>query len=425
MIKNKKNRPKKRRKRRNILFTRKDKRETGQQGNAYKTIYPNCDLWSDIGDVCLLRVFFALKPWMQQWFAGNAKTVMIPEDEQAAEDSEKNQEGKEDPALDAESYEEMTAGLNERVKEARKSIVSVSSVSEKADWDGEMTGILQSVTGVIAGDNGREFLIIADSSICTGASAWRVTISDGKSFDAALKKVDNNRKIAVFGIGKHVVDEDDSGLIKVAVLGNSKKVAQGDAVIALGNIFGYADGMSYGVVSASNYKATFFDGECAVIATDIPAEKQGTGMLFNMDGEVVGMISSSVWNDTGKNVVNAYGISDLKPIIELLINGKSVPYIGIYGTTVTEQLAEEHKMPSGIYVADVDPDSPAMAAGIQIGDIICEASGEEIKDIAAYQNIVIGSSVGETMEFVGKRLGSDGYVNIKFSVVTTEKEEVK
>ena len=38
-----------------------------------------------------------------------------------------------------------------------------------------------------------------------------------KSFDAALKKVDNNRKIAVFGIGKHVVDEDDSGLIKVAV----------------------------------------------------------------------------------------------------------------------------------------------------------------------------------------------------------------
>lgn len=35
---------------------------------------------------------------MQQWFAGNAKTVMIPEDEQAAEDSEKNQEGKEDPA---------------------------------------------------------------------------------------------------------------------------------------------------------------------------------------------------------------------------------------------------------------------------------------------------------------------------------------
>lgn len=48
---------------------------------------------------------------MQQWFAGNAKTVMIPEDEQAVEDSEKNQEEKKIPPLDAESYEEMTAGL--------------------------------------------------------------------------------------------------------------------------------------------------------------------------------------------------------------------------------------------------------------------------------------------------------------------------
>lgn len=367
--------------------------------------------------------FFALKPWMQKWFAGNTKTVTITEDEQSAEDPAENEAGNEqNPALDAESYEEMTAGLNERVKEARKSIVSVSAVSEKEEWNGEMTGILQSVAGVITGDNGQEFLIIADSSICTEASAWKVTISNGKSFDAVLKKLDNNRKIAVFGIGKNVVDEADRRSVKVAVLGNSNIVTQGDAVIALGNMFGYADGMSYGIVSASNYKVSFFDGECEVIATDIPAEEQGTGVLFNMDGEVIGLISASVWNGARKNVVNAYGISDLKPIIELLINGKSVPYIGIHGTTVTAQISEEHKMPCGIYVVDVDPDSPAMAAGIQIGDIICKAEGEDVKNIAAYQNIVTGSSVGETLKFVGKRLGSDGYVDIEFSVVTGEKE---
>ncbi len=79
-------------------------------------------------------------------------------------------------------------------------------------------------------------------------------------------------------------------------------------------------------------------------------------------------------------------------------------------------MQKNYKMPSGIYVADVDPDSPAMVAGIQIGDIICEASGEEIKDIAAYQNIVIGSSVGENDGVCRKTARSDGYVNIKFSV---------
>ena len=40
-----------------------------------------------------------------------------------------------------------------------------------------------------------------------------------------------------------------------------------------------------------------------MIATDIPAEEQGTGMLFNMDGEVVGMISSSVWNAHRKKML--------------------------------------------------------------------------------------------------------------------------
>ena len=72
-------------------------------------------------------------------------------------------------------------------------------------------------------------------------------------------------------------------------------------------------------------------------------------------------------------------------------------------------------------MADVDPDSPAMAAGIQTGDIICQAAGEKVTDLSAYQTIVIDSSVGETMELVGKRLGADGYVDVDFSVVTEEK----
>ena len=67
-----------------------------------------------------------------------------------------------------------------------------------------MTGILQSVTGVIAGDNGqgifdyRRQFDLHRRFLESDNFRW-------KSFDAALKKVDNNRKIAVFGIGKHVV----------------------------------------------------------------------------------------------------------------------------------------------------------------------------------------------------------------------------
>ena len=103
-----------------FFFTRKDKK--GKQGSRETLIkqFIRIAIYGLILGMFACLGFFALKPWMQQWFAGNAKTVMIPEDEQAAEDSEKNQEGKEDPALDAESYEEMTPVEVNVIKRTRK-----------------------------------------------------------------------------------------------------------------------------------------------------------------------------------------------------------------------------------------------------------------------------------------------------------------
>ena len=138
-------------------------------------------------------------------------------------------------------------------------------------------------------------------------------------------------------------------------------------MIALGNTLGYEDGVSYGIISSTEYQQKFRDGECGVIGTDISGSDGATGILFNMDGEVIGMISDDIWEDKGDHTVNAYAISDLKSRIQLMANGESVPYIGIYGTTVTGELQQNEGMPSGLYVIEVDPDSPAMAAGIQSG----------------------------------------------------------
>ena len=187
-------------------------------------------------------------------------------------------------------------------------------------------------------------------------------------------------------------------------------------------MFGYADGMGYGVVSSTDYKEAFFDGECDILATNIPAESQGTGVLFNMAGEVIGLIPQTVWNDTESSMVNAYAISDLKPIIELLANGESVPYIGIYGTTVTAQLKEEQGMPGGVYVVDVDPDSPAMEAGIQSGDIIYAVGDENVVNIRSYQSAVLKTREGQQITFVGRRIGAEGYVDVDFTVTVGSKK---
>ena len=285
-----------------------------------------------------------------------------------------------------------------------------------------MTGISTGAAGVITADNGQELLILADDFVCEDASEWTVTFQDGKEYRASLKKRDRNSGLAIFSVPHGEIKDSTWSAIKVSVLGNSNLVKQGDTVMALGNLFGYADGMGYGTVNTTDYKTTFFDGECGILTTNIPAEEQGTGVLFNMEGQVVGLIPESVWDNNESSMANAYAISDLKPIIEFLANGESVPYIGVYGTTVTSELKEEQGMPGGVYVVDVDPDSPAMAAGIQSGDIIYAIGNKNVMNIGSYQNTVLKMQTGQQITVEGRRIGAEGYVDVEFTVTVGSKE---
>lgn len=367
--------------------------------------------------------FFALKPWIQDVFRGDLETVSIPEDEEPQEEQTEDAEAEQpDPVLDTESYEQIMASMNERAQEARKGIVYVEPAQASENWDARLTGISEGVTGVITADNGQELLILADNSVCGDVQEWTVTFQDASTYTASLKKHDINNGLAIFSVPRGDITDATWAAIKVSVLGNSNLVKQGDVVMALGDMFGYADGIDYGIVSSTGYKESFYDGECDVISTDIPLDANGSGVLFNIEGEVIGMISPSIWEDRETGVVNAYAISDLKSVIELLANGESVPYIGIYGTTVTHELQETQGMPAGIYVVDVDPDSPAMAAGIQSGDIICRVDGEDVTSIGTYQQAVLETDTGDMIRLVGQRLGTDGYVDVNFDVTVGSNE---
>lgn len=368
--------------------------------------------------------FFALKPWAEQVFQGDPETVTIPEDEEPSEEEQKAEEEKTqetEQKLDSLSYEEMLASIYSLAGEAKKSVATVSRASGNADWTDETTGIEASAAGIVTADNGQELLIFAPDSVCSDAKSWTVTFSDGSQYTASLKMRDRNRCLAVFSVPRREISTSTWSSVKVAVLGNSNLVQQGDPVIALGNTFNYADGIGYGIISSTDYKETFYDGECDILATDISAASGGSGVLFNLEGEVIGLIMSSIWEDGETNTANAYAISDLKSVIELMANGQKVPYIGVYATTVTSRLKEDQGMPEGIYVIDVDPDSPAMAAGIQSGDIICEINGETVTNLVTFQKAALETRTDQQIQINGKRLGADSYVDVDYTVTVGQK----
>ena len=144
-------------------------------------------------------------------------------------------------------------------------------------------------------------------------------------------------------------------------------------------------------------------------------------MIVNLSGEVVGIIDQSISDNSSKRLVTGYGISGLKSEIELLSNGQAVPYVGIRGLDVTAEI-EAQGIPNGVYVQTVEPDSPAMAAGIQSGDIIWQVSGESVSSMSSYEKAVLEEKSDAVIRVKGKRKGADGYVDLDFTVNVGDKK---
>lgn len=370
--------------------------------------------------------FYALRPWAMTHLGGEKVTIPLDQEETPqeevpdAQDQETADEEIKYPDLTIEDYQELNKALYQVAREAGKSVTQIRAVHQDEDWENSEEQI-SGVTGVLFWDNNTELLIAAPARIVKDAEALKVTFTDNNTYNATLKKQDRNLGLAVIAVKKADLSDTTKKQIKTATLGNSNMMNQGDGVIALGEQFGYTDGIGYGIVSSSrNYKSAA-DGQFRLLNTDIAGTEKGSSILFNTAGEVVG-IADQIETGLGSALVSAYAISDIKEEIELLANGQGVPYIGVHGIAVTEKISEEQGIPKGIYVKEVEADSPAMQAGIQNGDVITDMNRTEIAGITGYHKTMTEAGTGTQIKIKGQRRGADGYVEITFDVTIGSKE---
>jgi len=367
--------------------------------------------------------FFALKPWAESTFHQNTNKVTIPKDKEEEEPTEKTEQAQTNiPEMTVASHEQLNEALFEVAKKAEKGVVEVRGIHGKEGWIEETYDTVNSVSGIIIADTGVEILMLADSSVLKDAESLNCTFCDGSTYRADVKKQSKNLGIAVFSVKKATLKSTTMRQISVLALGNSNLVTQGDTLIALGKPFGYSDAISYGIASTVGKKISFADGDYRMILSDVPGSGNGSGIFINTAGEVVGLIKPDLSGNDHISTTNALAISDLKTEIELLSNGKSVSYVGITGAEITEKMEGEHGLPQGLYVKNVEADSPAMAAGIQCGDIITSIGKTKITTQDAYQNTILEYEPGTQIELSGKRRSNNGYAEIKFTVTVGSKE---
>lgn len=225
--------------------------------------------------------------------------------------------------------------------------------------------------------SGSGFIITKDGYIVTNyhvisnSTNVEVTLDDGTTYTAQVVGGDEDYDIAVLK-----VDPGDTEL-KPVVLGTSGSLQVGDDIAAIGNPLGELTfSMSEGIVSCVNREINV-DGTPFNMIQITAAINEGNsgGPLFNIYGEVVGIVSAKYSTSSSGNAVEGLGFAipmdDVLPMIkDIMENGQVTtrPYLGI--NAYYDSQPQISGVSDGVYVESVEAGGPAEKAGLQAGDVI-------------------------------------------------------
>lgn len=316
-----------------------------------------------------------------------------------------------------EEYEQLQSDLKALAQDVLTSMVTVTGVKSEIDWFNNPYESEGQNAGVIIANNGKELLIMTKNSFLDTAERIMITFCNNVSVEGTRKGYDENTDLAVVAVDlKHMSGKvaDD---ISVASLGSSMGTSLVcSPVIAIGNIQGYKENTCFGLVTSTNNVVSLPDSQYKLITTDIYGSQNPSGILVNMDGQVVGVIDNAYNHTDTKNMVSAIGISELKGLITKLSNGNVPAYLGIYVQDISAQVRSEQNLPQGAYTSDIDMDSPAMLKGIQKGDIISQVNGKEINTASDYMNAIRACEVGDEIVITVLRARQSAYEQMQFKV---------
>lgn len=397
------------------------KDEVGGTGKRKKRILRKIGVGIFIGLVACFT-FSVFKPWVESRMSGDPDEVTIPRDTKQTAENEADRSGKDGNGQKKDNYSKSVKSLSDVAKKGKRSVVSLLVLTGATIGNKEFVSESQSVSGVLIADNGQELLILGPTMEVGETQQIQATFCDGKKYRVTEKKSDANLELTIYAVKESQLEEKTAKSIRLAALGSSYEVKKGDTTVLLGMLFGQGDAVGYGVLRSSTEKAERADGTYHILGAELAGFTGGSGIMFNRQEEVIGIICDAAGEDAKEELMHAYAISDIKDVMQFLANGESVPYIGIHATDVSENIAEDRRIPRGIYVDKVEADSPAMRAGIQSGDVLTAIGGTDIENFEQYHELLMEEKEGTHLLIKGYRRGAkDQYVAVHFNATVGNK----
>ena len=228
-------------------------------------------------------------------------------------------------------------------------------------------------TGVIFSSDG---YLLTNYHVLEGGSDCLVIRDNGTQYAAKYVAGDPDHDLAVLKV-------DAEGL-PAAEFGDSDTLTVGDPVYAIGNPLGVElpGTLTDGIVSAID-RDVLVDGRTMTLIQTNAALNSGNsgGPLINQYGQVVGInvikMTSEYSNVEGLGF--AIPSASAQRIVNDLLTWGEVKPEPRLGVVVLREGVQLENGIWGLVVQEVDPDSAAEAAGVQAGDYILSAGGEDLR----------------------------------------------
>ncbi len=311
------------------------------------------------------------------------------------------------------------------------SIVGIDVQAEGgSDWYGRSTMLSGSGSGIIISTDG---YIVTNNHVVSGATAIKVYLNDDSEYAAELIGSDEKTDLAVIKI-------EATGL-SAARLGDSDALAVGDDVVAIGNPLGELRGTATsGMISALSRTITIEDQEMTLLQTDAAINPGNSGGgLFNMHGELVGVVNAKVASSSTEGLGFAIPVNNVKSVITDLIDRGYVSgraRLGVYTQNIALQSnnsvdgrgdygiqdffgiigGQRQSVQTVVQIVSVNPGSAAANAGIQANDILLTVDGASISTGTELQKKIGEYNAGDSATITVQRENEE----LTFDVVFDE-----
>jgi S1-C subfamily serine protease len=267
----------------------------------------------------------------------------------------------------------------------------------------------------------KQGLILTNNHVIDNAQRVEVTLSDKHKYKATVLTVDKNHDLALLKI--------DAPNLVPATLSDSRNLAVGQRVYAIGNPFGLSGTMTRGIISAiRSIRGPQGNPIEDAIQTDASVNPGNSGgPLLNSRGEVIGITTMIASNgaDQSSGIGFAIPINTAKAVLDDFAKYGYVrrPSLDIVTLPIGPDIAEQIGLPAdyGILIDHVVPGGAADKAGLKGGtqrayqgntpvmlggDLIVGMDGQEITSPQDLSAVMTSHRAGDTVTitiFRGRR----------------------